>query len=243
MKSRVEFKKLLTHKYPTAQNRFEKEDYRLQEYLQYSDEELAAIENILWEITLDKVSNNSPVNKYKNFEYIGSGWEFSVFKVNDYQVCKIPAGIFKEVNSSKYFSNIQKIYDILTNKFGEKFIPKTEIDIEHKIIYQDYVNGKDQGRLGYNTKNAKKLQQLHTFVRGLKDILSKFDWMPDVNIRRERGGFKLSNVIIDSEDNLKFYDFSVLYNVFRIYPSRTKDEVKIKGDALDDLLSWIELRT
>ncbi len=145
--------------YPKSFASIKPNDYRLKDYLDKSPNELIKIENKLWKFINKELKEKKPIISFKNYKYLSSGWEFSVFLKNPKTVIKIPSGVFSEVNSPIYLRNVEFAYKKILEYFPKMFVAKTTFKRINGIntITQSYIKGKDNFFIGYNTKNKKLL--------------------------------------------------------------------------------------
>lgn len=226
--------------YPKAET--ERNYYRLSKFTKNKDsEESKAIENKLWNYILRRANERKVITEYLGYQYIDSGWEWSVFRYTEDNVIKIPAGLFPEVNTKEYFNNLKKSYQLILKYFKEKFVAATEFQYPH--IYQRFIKGKGNFIIGYNTKNTELLVNLSEFLDCAISMLKEEEWLPDFDIKRQKGGFKLNKVIIDESTFIpKIIDFSAYYDIYRMYPERTLLEIINKSARIKDLRQWVKQR-
>ena len=102
------------------------------------------------------------------------------------------------------------------------------------MMFQKRLSG-EQYRYIEPQKLAPKLRKsLISLGQGLLKILEKHDWMPDMNLYKKKVEGKwvwsIWNLMLESEEP-RVFDFTAYYDVFRLYPGRTAQEIEKKGDA------------
>jgi hypothetical protein len=226
--------------YPLATGTCAKGEYRLAEYLQYSDEQLVIIENNLWNCIVAIAGQRSPVQQFREHNYIGSGWEWSTFLDESRNVViKIPAGVFDEVASPKYFQNVQVAYGLIQAYFPQEYIAQTTF-LPENIMEQEYIEGENDFLISYLENDKEHLTHIARFLECCLNMLNKEQWLPDFGIQREDEGFRFKNVLFDQNNTPKIIDFTAYYDVFRMYPARTNAEVENKASRIQDFLVWIK---
>lgn len=228
--------------YPRATACIRKDYYRLQEFIQgKKEDESKKIEGELWTYVWQTALSKKPCAQLENYKYLGSGWEWSAFLDLDRKVIKVPAGIFPEVGTKEYFNNIMVAHDLIVKYFGTRFVAKTAFN--YPYLTQEYIEGKNNFVIGYNTQNIILLENLSKFLDQALSMIAKEEWLPDFDIKRQKGGFKLANVIIEKRSFLpKIIDFSAYYDIYRMYPARTTMELKSKTERVMDFKQWTERR-
>lgn len=216
--------------------------YRLRDYLDLSGKEIKRVENQLWNFILEKAELVEPIRKYKDYNFLNSGWEWSVFVENDQTLIKVPAGIFPEVNTPKYLDNTKFAYQKILQYFSPNFVAKSKFRREDKtnIFKQEYIGGKDNSIVGFSTKDKILLKNINQFLDCSLDMLINFHWLPDFDIKRTKGGFTFRNIIIEKPTHIpKIIDFTAYYDVYRLYPQREEFEIKEKARRIKDFKAWI----
>jgi len=160
------------------------EDYRFQPFLDEAGRNLFILDKILFVYFKIKASKTSPRRKYKDYKYIGSGWEWSAFRKDKNSIIKIPAGIFAEVNDKKYLINTEYAYKKISSYFPEKFMAKSEFKRESSlnIIEQEYINGKSDFIISYKEKDKELLKNVDEFLNYCLLMLEKEEWSPDFSL-------------------------------------------------------------
>jgi len=229
--------------YPKSYGNTENGFYRLS-YPDKNQSEMEKIESVFWEFINKRVQTALPVKKFKNYLYINSGWEWSVFKKNNKSIVKIPAQIFPEVSDKRYLKNTEFAYREISKFFPSRFIAKTKVEEvdSRNLITQEYIKGKEDIKIVDLIKNKKCTSNLKDFLKYSLIMLEKKTWLPDFNIERTKDGFSIRNIIFQDKDFVpKIIDFTSYYDVFRLYPQRTDTEVKYKTKQIKESLSWFDL--
>jgi len=194
---------------------------------------------------------SSPPQTCKFFpgsKLIGYGWEWAVYKLPDKNhVVKIPAGIFPEVNDPRYLDNIKFAYQTC-RQFIKPFILKTtferrETDIGPvNMMFQKWLPDKQYRFIEPKKLSSKLRKSLKNFGQGLLKILEKHDWIPDLNLYKKvikgKRVWSIWNLMLENEEP-RIIDSIAYYDIFRLYPERTIQEIKIKGDAWRKFLEEI----
>lgn len=230
--------------YPRTTGSIQKDSFRFADYTKTTHEDLKARELDLWEFVQNHSLLKEPVKRYKDLEFLGAGWEWSAFRDGN-KVIKIPAGIFDEVNTPGYLENTKEAYTLLHQYFPTENIAQTSFSRldGFNSQTQEYIQGKDNYYVGYNTRNRERLSHLDRFLERAIVMLDEEQWLPDFDIRRARGGFFVRNVIIENETFLpKIIDFNAYYDAYRLYPERTTEEVVLHGSHITDMLEWVQTR-
>lgn len=232
--------------YPKSYGSTKEGFYRLNKFLELSNKEIKEIEGRLWDFIWEKSQAKKPKRKFKNYKFIGAGWEWSVFLKNDKTIIKIPAEIFPEVKSQRYLNNTRLAYQKIKNYFPSEFIATSKFyrDKNINILEQNHIKGKDNYVVGYNTKNKTALKKIIPFLKCALNMLQEYEWLPDFDIKRARGGFTFKNVIFEINTfTPKIIDFTSYYDVYRMYPTRKDYELKEKARRIKDFLGWINNKT
>ncbi len=194
--------------------------------------EIWAEEKKLYSYFLER-SKKQPLIQYKNFTYIASGWEWSVFDYTQDECIKISAQIFEEASDIEYLKNTEIAYKITQDIFGD-FAAKTRIDYEEKAIYQE--------KLLNNSISIKdNRDSLIILFQNIQAILNKHDWMPDINVQEiDEDKIFLTNVMQDCNGKLRIIDFTYMYDPFRIHPKITAQIKQERLEKIDSFLKKIE---
>lgn len=232
--------------YPRSSGSIEREDYRLQDYLNCSILKLILLEFQLLRFCRSRLREVRPRTVYDGFRFIQSGFEWSTFLVDATTVVKIPNGIFPEVESPEYLMNAQRAYETVRRYFPEKYIARSEFARAGSMntIRQEYIKGKLCSRIGFMEKNKVLLKNLQDFYRHALVILRDCEWIPDVNIRLRPTGFRLRRNLFIEEGTFvpRLIDFTVYIDIFRLYPVRKKIALVLDRLLIRMLLLWLRLR-
>lgn len=228
--------------------------WRMQPFIDkgFDSKELAKEESKLWQ-QIKKIVDNapSPSQHYKFFsgsKLIDSGWEWAVYSLlNKNQVVKVPAEIFIEVNEPEYLDNTKYAYQVC-RKFIKPFTIKTIFERRKTVmgpvnmIFQKRLSGQQYRYIEPQKIPPKLRKLLKNLGMGLLKILAKHDWMPDMNLHEKeingRQVWSIWNLMLENEEP-RIFDFTAYYDIFRLFPERTAQEIKIKGDAWRKFLKEI----
>ncbi len=216
--------------------------YRLEEF-QKLGANLKQVESELWNFISRIAASRQPRKVFKSYTFLNAGWEWSVFLKDKKTVIKIPAEIFPEVNKELYLINTKFAYRKILEYFPAEFVAKTTFTRVNglNIQEQELIVGEHNEIIGHNTKKPQLLQNLESFLSSAIKMLDEYQWLPDFDIQQIPKGFRLRNVIIQS-DLPKIIDFTAYYDIYRLYPKRTKEETKNKRKALVGFLHWVNKR-
>ncbi len=209
------------------------DEFRFQSFLNLGENKLNILEAELWIYIKSMSIIRRPLKEYNNLKYLGSGWEWSVFKKDKNTVVKIPAGIFPEVGEEKYLINTKKAYEKINIYFPPEYIAKSEFlrNNSQNMIIQEFINGSQKPRIDPKNEDKKFLKNLDTFLKSLVLMLKSESWIPDLNIGKIGKYYSLR--LMDKNNNLpKVTDFTYYYDPFRLFPSRTEKVVKEKMENI-----------
>ena len=160
------------------------------------------------------------------------------------ELLKVPAGIFREVNEIEYLKNTEFAYQVC-RKYIKPFIVETLFDIRQtengtlNTMYQRKIVGNQLIQIKTDKLSRELKTALLSLGEGLLRMLQDHKWIPDINLHKSssfpKDNWEIRN-IIQEKDNLSLYDFTTYYDVFRLYPERTEQEVMIKGNAWQSLI-------
>lgn len=224
--------------YPKSYGNTDKNYFRLNDFLNSKD--LVKIERKLWLFIKSKAIFSVPITEYKDLEFIGNGWEWSVFRNGD-KVIKIPAGIFSEVDDIKYLENSIDAYKKILKYYPKKFIADTKFrHVDGKnVIEQKYIESDFNFVLSYLENDKELLRNINEFLDYTLKMLDEEEWMPDINVKRKLKGYGF-RVLIDEGKNPILIDFTYYYDPFRIFPERKKEEIENKRKKILLLKRFIE---
>jgi hypothetical protein len=207
--------------------------FRLESKSDLSKLQLNLLEKKLWLQIKTKAITKKPIKDYNNFDFLGNGWEWSVFKKDEGTVLKIPVGIFPEVNEEKYLKNTEEAFAKILTYFPKKFVANTKFIRSNSlnIIEQEYINGKSDQIILNDEFDKKLLQNTNEFLGYAETMLNKEKWIPDFNIKKIADGFQF-RVLYNKENMPKITDFTWYYDPFRLFHERTEKVVKEKKRGL-----------
>lgn len=239
------FNRFNSSNYPKQFASIDKNKFRLDEYLHYSNKDLMKIENDFYKFVETQVRKVQPLRKYLNYEFLNSGWEWSAFIYDDLKVIKIPSGIFDETEDIRYLENIEKNYLVFQKLIGSKYIAQTHFEIKEKqnILLQERIHGYSKFNIDLNNIDPMILNTLYEIFAGLLKMKEELEWIPDLPISFNENSLIIENIILSNDKSqLKFIDFSSYHDVFRLYPARQKFELKSKGLLIELIYNYIESR-
>jgi len=228
--------------YPKSYGNIRQNFHRLKDFTKL-DADIEKTESKFWEFIFSTASSKQPRKIFKSYQFINAGWEWSAFCKDIRTVIKIPSEIFAEVNDRKYLDNTKFAYETILDYFPKKIVAITKFKRSEglNLLEQSYVDGKDNEIIGYNTKNLELLGNIKIFLKQALKMLNDQQWLPDFDIRRSSRGFRFRNVVFESNIP-KIIAFTAYYDVYRLYPERTKKEVDDKARHIIDLIDWITKR-
>ncbi len=231
--------------YPKQFASINQNDYRLQAYLNKSNDELNILFHDLENFCITRAETFKPVRIYKNLAYIGSGWEYSVFRLSDSKVVKIPAEIFPEVNTDKYLENSQLAYQAVLRYFGKELTAETHFVRENDLntLEQEYIQGEISPIISLNESDKTLLHNIQNFCKSAKKIIEEIEWIPDIDLRKTDSGFILKNCIIQQSTSLpKIIDTTYYLDQNRMYPQLKTDALDGMTKRIEEFTEWLEVR-
>jgi len=231
-----------------------KDKWRMQSFMDkgFSLEELEKEESKLWK-QINKIVDETPrplktCDLFSVSKLIGHGWEWAVYSTSiKNQVVKVPAGIFLEVNNPEYLNNTEYAYRAC-QEFIAPFLAETTFERREtkvgpiNMMFQKRLSGKQYCYIDPKELSLETKKSLIDLGQGLLEILKKHSWMPDVNLyKKELNGrqvWSIWNLMLENEEP-RLIDFTAYYDVFRLYPERTKQEIKAKKDVWQEFLTEI----
>ena len=240
------------YEYPLQLASIKKNDWRFRNLIDkgLNEEKLQIAESGLWK-QIEKIANEAEAPPSNNPEYPGSkllgyGWEWAVYELGSgEEVVKVPAGIFKEVGEREYLENTEIAYDVC-KKYLKGFVLDTKFEridtIGGKLntISQNKVNGDEISFVDPISLQSELKKHLVNIGEALLVMLKEEQWLPDFHLwRKEEGGKKgwnIWNLFIENNTPIVF-DFTAYYDVWRLYPQRTEEEIKVKGKNWKDFIS------
>jgi hypothetical protein len=230
--------------YPKAYGNSNKGFFRLESLLTSKDI-IEKIEADFWELISTVSFSRKRRRTYKLYSFLNAGWEWSVFSKDNKNIIKVPSEVFPEINDSRYLVNTEVSYNKILKYFSKDYVARSKFMRVDNLntIEQEFIRGKDNNIIGFNTKNLELLNNIKEFLKYALKMLSEEQWLPDFNIQRLNHGFQFNNVIIESKTFIpKIIDFTSYYDVYRLYPMRTKEEIEFKSKQVNDFIDWIEER-
>lgn len=241
--------------YPVQMASIKKGDWRLREYLDRDEKELEKIEHFLWE-KITKMVKLAPKPKKPceidpSLDVIGYGWEWIACSSEESQIVyKHPRGIFEEVSDPEYLQNLSFVYDLCRKYYGDlvletEFERKTVAGQRTNLIKQEKLESADAFCVDKNLTKPQK-QQLFKFTNISLKLMEEWDWLPDVKPQKISGGlfkrekWQVWNMGVDTHGDLKMFDLVPYYDVFRLYPQRTKKEKIWKKERLLSFKNFLE---
>lgn len=162
---------------------------------------------------------------------IGYGWEWAVYGLpGKKEVVKIPAGIFPEVNEPEYLENTKFAYEVC-KKFLGQFVVESIFERRKGInmIFQRRLLGKEPFKTGIEEIPRRRRELLISLSEELLKMLGKHQWIPNMTLEKRGKVWTVWNCMFEKEKP-RMLDFTYYHDPFRLYPGRTKWEVKKKGD-------------
>ena len=184
----------------------------------------------------EQLAAQEPINSLAGAEFLGCGWEWSVFRQQE-TVVKIPAGRFFEVADARYLQNTAENYAKILNYVDRQFVAETAFGrgrIQQEYISSPSVEWIRIAELPPSTKRA--FQRL---ISGLQNLLLQEDWMPDLDIIPQDGWLERKNWLIDPTGTPKIIDFTSYYDCFRLSERRLQREKTERMDALRQTLECL----
>lgn len=230
--------------YPIQMASIDKRDWRLQDFIDkgFSEKELQNAESELWK-QIEGIAKHAKEPPNGNLEFPGSkllgyGWEWAVYELpSGEDVLKIPAGIFKEVEQKEYLENTKFAYE-MCKKHLKDFVLDTNFkrvvtkDGKLNTIRQRKVNSDEISFIDPSNLKSELKKPLVNMGKALLVMLKEEQWLPDFHLWRKeengKTGWNIWNLFIDSGKPVVF-DYTAYYDVWRLYPQRTQEEIRIKG--------------
>jgi len=233
----------LNSNYPKSFGSIKKNDFRLRDFLDLNDKDLAILWKKLRHFCISRAKKVKPRTKYKDLEYIGSGWEWSVFKKDEKTVIKVPAEIFPEINEPIYLENLKKAYKTIRKKFPTEFVANSKFYRKEglNIEEQEFIKGEADAIVSFETKDVKLLLNLKVFLECCLKIIEENEWLPDFRFLKSKSGFLLRNVILEDETNRPvIIDFTLYFDPNHLYPKMKKTYLYRQKRRILKLLNWTE---
>lgn len=219
-------------------------DYRLKDFLDFNDNSLKILNNKLFDLCIKHESAVIPRSTYKDYVYLTSGWEWSVFKKPGKNiVVKIPADIFLEVNELIYLENSEDTYKKFVASYPSELVAETRFykDSDTNIIEQEFIEGQIEFKVDLNTKDKLLLENFKIFLEGTLKLLKDYQWWPDYWLTDTDEGILVRNVILEGKTKLfKIIDFTQYLDPSRMYPAKTKVVIEGQIKKLKSLITSVE---
>jgi hypothetical protein len=196
-----------------------------------SGRDLNAVQEALFRECEKKVADAAACKVYGSYEYIASGWEWSAFRDGN-SVIKIPAGIFPETSRSRYVDNAEYNYEIIKNYIDSAFITETVFSRALPNIRQPFLRPIPKIILFRESDCGQWRALLAQFLA----LLDAEDWLPDLDIRLHQDGFAIRSIMADDAGTLKLTDFTAYFDVFRLYETRMRQEIRNRRKDIEQIL-------
>jgi hypothetical protein len=192
-----------------------KGDFRLHVTDSESDEEE------LLRICNDERSIRPAIETFRDFEFIDSGWEWSVFR-HPHQVYKIPSGRFKEVSDPRYMLNTEINFLKILRCVGERYVAETQFHAD--FIQQEFIDARHTDIIDLRQVDQPTRKELIRLFSSLLILLQREDWLPDLDIEPKHGTIEMKNWLLDRSGIPKIVDFTSYCDVFRLSERRLQVE-------------------
>lgn len=236
--------------YPVQMGSIAQDRWRMQSFIDkgLSLEALEKEENKLWN-TIERIARGAlpppqTCDIFPGSDLIRYSWEWAAYVLpNSNEVVKVPAGTFPEVNDPEYLENTRYAYEVL-KKFVEPFLVETFFErIQNvNVLRQRRIVGEEPEYIDPSQISVKSKKSLQGFVQSLIELLEQHQWLPDIHLWRRKVNSKrvwnIWNLIFEGEQPWLF-DFTSYHDPFRLYPERTKSEVKKNRKLLQSFLKEI----
>jgi hypothetical protein len=217
-------------------------DYRLKSFFNTGDN-LHLVFGELKEFCYGKANRSSVASSFDGYKYVGSGWEWSVFKKDAQTVVKIPSGIFLEVNDPLYLENAAIAYRCITDYYPTEMIPRTVFKRVRNVnqIEQEYIQGRENIEITSSTTDNGLLNGVDILLRCTLRLIKDIDWVPDFNFEETHNGYGIQNVIVErSSGLLKIIDFTHYFDRSRMHPEKTKSFIDDQIQTINGYLNWVK---
>ena len=207
--------------------------------------ELREAEKTLWKIaqTMESTAPEPPETHplFPGARKIGYGYEWVAYLLPDGKtVAKVPRGVFPEIAEPGYLFAAKDTYDAC-----KTFIPRFTADTEFErrddtnILFQEFLAGDRIRGLDPAKLSSQQRSSFRDFGEGLMKMLEQHDWSPDLWLQRtEHGLWHMINVITVGDAPI-LYDFTAVYDDYRLSPERTREETvnmkSLLATLIDDM--------
>lgn len=165
----------------------------------------------------DERSTKPAVEMFRGYEYVDSGWEWSVFR-DDKHVYKIPSGRFDEVSDPRYMLNAEINYLKILRYVDEKYVAKTQFHAD--FIQQEFIGARHTDTVDLRQVDPPTRKELICLFSSLLILLQREDWLPDLDIEPRNGIVEMKNWLLDRSGTPKIIDFTSYCDVFRLSERR-----------------------
>lgn len=231
------------HNYPKSWAAIDR--MRLEDYLHLPVKDQEEVFHELERFCRVRANDTPPRRTLHGYQFLDAGWEWSVFRKDPETVIKVPAGIFPEVNTPEYLANVAGIYELLGEHYPKTMLAPT-IFRRHdgvNVLEQLYINSAEGIIIPYDLADAWLLERLATFFEATASLIRAVQWMPDLWLTGEPGGFLLRSVLMDRHcDHFAIVDFSHYLDPSRMYPALRDWCYKDNLRRVDELLTWSRQR-
>ncbi|HEY4612736.1 MAG TPA: hypothetical protein VII11_07105 [Bacteroidota bacterium] len=233
--------------FPPATGSMRRGDYRFGFFRDASLYQLFRLQRQFYAVILERFSAYTPRKDYRQYPFIAAGWEWSVFRKDETTVVKVPAGIFPEIDTALYRTNIEHTYRTVLSYYPTRFIAQSVFlsDGGLNSIVQDYQSGRACVFIPFDEPDKNLVRNLKDFYRCTLRMLQEQHWMPDVHLSLSLKGFTMAtpNVIIDERTSSPvLVDFSYYNDPFRLYPAFKYYSLVSKGLMVLLFLTWASIR-
>lgn len=229
--------------YPKSYASTKLEDYRLKDFLDLDEEALEGLTNELFDLCIKHADEATPTTEYKDYEYLTSGWKWSVFKKpGGNAVIKIPAGIFPEVNDPIYLENSEDTYKKIEASYPPELIAKAKFYRDDtNTIEQEFIDGEVDFKVDLHSEDKLLLTNFKIFLEGTMKLVTNYQWLPDYWFTDTEKGVLVRNVILENNTKLfKVIDFAQYIDPSRMYPAKTKRVIERQIERLNELMNAVE---
>lgn len=204
-----------------------KGDYR------FHDTDSEHDEDELLRVCNDERSTKPAIETFRGFEFVDSGWEWSVFRHHRH-VYKIPSGRFEEVSDPRYMLNSEINYLKILRYVDEKYVAETQFHAE--FIRQEFIDARHTDTVDLRHVDQPTRKELICLFSSLLILLQQEDWLPDLDIEPKNGIVEIKNWLLDRSGVPKVIDFTSYCDVFRLSERRLQIELPKQTKRLVEAL-------
>jgi hypothetical protein len=204
----------------------------------FHDTDLERDVDRLLRVCNDERSTKPAIETFRDFEYVDSGWEWSVFRHQDH-VYKIPSGRFEEVSDPRYMLNAEINYLKILRYVDEKYVAKTQFLAD--FIEQEFIDARHIDTIDLRRVDQPTRKELICLFSSLLILLQQEDWLPDLDIEPKNGRVEMKNWLVDRSGIPKIIDFTSYCDAFRLNEQRLQLELPKQEQRLVEalrLLTW-----